>query len=440
MTSHFPVHIAPRPKPLSVKKQGILAVVDVGSHKIACAITRMKPAEASIVLPGRTHIAEVLGFGHQRSEGIKSGAVIDARAAEQAIRSAIDHAERAAGMEIGSILLNVSCGRLKGQLYGGAINIRGGQIHGNDIQDVCGAAIADADFYGRTLLHCVPKSFSLDDTHDIHAPSGLLGQRLGVELHVGSVDSAALGNVMACVERCHLNVEGVIATPYASGLAVLADDEARLGAIVIDIGAGTTTIAVFSGGLVYMDSIAIGGQHITNDIARGLSTRVTIAERLKTLHGSAISTSLDEREFLTIAPVGAPEHDGPHHIPRSKVVSIIRPRVDEILELIRDKLNAAPISTIGRNVVITGGTAQLAGLVDVAKIILNRPVRIGRPLGVSGLPEAAKGPAFATLTGMLIAPQLVRSEVSVEHDAHGAHFGAGNGYLGRMGQWLKENF
>jgi cell division protein FtsA len=233
----------------------------------------------------------------------------------------------------------------------------------------------------------------------------------------------------------------MVAAPYASGLSVLVDDEAELGAAVVDLGGGTTTIAVFNRGhLVHVDAIAVGGQHITTDIARGLSTRLTDAERLKTMFGSALPGFSDDRELLTVPALDADEHEMPNQMPRSALTRIIKPRIDEILELVRDRLNASGFAALfGRRLVLTGGGSQLNGVTEAARRILARNVRLGRPLGVAGMPEHARGPSFAAAVGLLIYPQVADLEQTEErHDEQFAM--TGTGYLARVGHWFRESF
>ena len=246
---------------------------------------------------------------------------------------------------------------------------------------------------GRAVLHSLPIGYALDESRGIRDPRGMVGQRLGVDMHVATTDVAAARNLTLLVERCHIGVEAMVAAPYVSGLAVLAEDEADLGAAVIDLGAGTTTLAVFSEGrFVHVDGFTVGGQHVTMDIARGLTTTIADAERLKTLFGAALSGPSDDRDMICLSAIDADPRDPPRMIPRSQLVRIIRPRVEEILEMARDKLNASPFAADPRGrVILTGGASQMTGLSDLAMQILGRQVRIGRPLGIGGLSEADAG-------------------------------------------------
>ncbi len=269
----------------------------------------------------------------------------------------------------------------------------------------------------------------------------MVGRRFGIDMHVMTADDAVVRNLVLAIERCHVEVGALSASPYAAGLSVLADDEADLGAALIDFGAGTTTTAVFSGGrFVHGDGFAVGGHHVTMDIARGLNTRIADAERIKTLYGSVLTGGSDERDMITIPPVNNDERESPQFVSRAQLVRIIKPRVEEILEMVRDRLAASPFTAEPRGrVVLTGGACQLTGLVELATQILGRPVRIGRPLGIAGLPEEAKGPAFAAATGLLIYPQAAHLEHFEPRKTRHAATGTG-GYVARVGRWLRESF
>jgi cell division protein FtsA len=233
----------------------------------------------------------------------------------------------------------------------------------------------------------------------------------------------------------------MVSSPYAAGLSVLADDEADLGAAVIDLGAGTTSIAVFSGShFVHADGFALGGHHVTIDLARGLNTGIANAERIKAIYGNVLSVGSDERDMITVPPMGDDEREPAQFVSRAALVRIIKPRVEEILEMVRDRLKQSPFAAEPRgHIILTGGASQLAGIVDLATHILNRPVRIGRPLGLSGLPEAVKGPAFAVAVGLLVYPQVAHLEHFESWRAPQLMTGT-HGYIARVGRWLRESF
>ena len=436
--------LTPRLRPLSTRKSATLSVLDVGTSKVVCLIAELKPMESGEALRGRTHLARVVGIGHQRSLGLKGGAVVDLEAAETAIRQAIHAAERMARVQVKSVIVNLTGGRLGSHHFEANVPVRAGMVCASDIGRVLEVASGHTLRPGRAVMHALPTGFSIDGQRNIVEPAGMIGDKLGVDLHVVTGDAAASRNLMLAVERSHLDIEAVIATPYASGLSALADDEAEMGVVVIDLGGGTTSSGVFSGGhLVHADALAVGGHHITMDLARGLTTTVSAAERLKTLYGSAIATSSDERDMVAVPSVGEDDdHEVLNHVPRSQLVRIIRPRVEEILELVRDRLkNAGYAAQTGRRIVLTGGASQLMGLPDVARRILGGQVRIGRPLGIKGLPEAAKGPAFSAAVGLLIYPQVAH----IEHfEPRGGRYLASDtgtdGYIQRVGRWIWDSF
>ncbi len=432
-----------RLKKLPQRRSTVIAVLDVGSSKIACVIARLTPAagDDAEALPNRTHTVRIIGIGHQRARGIRSGAITDLDAAEQAIRLAVDTAERMAGVTIDSLIVNVSCGRLASETFSTMVACAGPEVVEHDIARVLAAGRAHSVSEGRTVVHSLPIGYALDGGRGIRDPRGMLGRDLGVDMHIVTADAAPLDNLELCINRCHLSIAARVATPYASGLATLVDDEADLGVVAIDLGAATTTMAVFlDGQFIHADGIPIGAHHITTDIARGLSTPVDEAERLKTMQGSALVTTSDEREVVLVPPLGDEDHDVPNQMPRSALNRIIRARVEETLELCRDRLNASGFaSLVGRRVVLTGGGSQLTGLTETARRILARNVRLGRPLGVSGLPETARGPALSAAVGLLIYPQIGRIEHVASRVPAAAATGTG-GYFSRVGRWIRESF
>ncbi|MDR6756632.1 cell division protein FtsA [Mycoplana sp. BE70] len=438
-SSHFGL---PRLKPLNSKRSHVVSVLDIGSTKVVCMIGKLTPRPESEILPGRTHSIEVIGIGHHRSRGVKNGVIADLDAAESVVRLAVDAAERMAGLTIDSLIVNVSAGRLQSDIYTGTIDLGGQEVEAADLRKVLAAAGQRSLRQDRAILHSLPTGFSLDGERGIRDPLSMYGDVLGVDMHVLTAERTALKNLELCVNRAHLSVEGMVATPYASGLSALVDDEVELGCACIDMGGGTTTISVFAEGkLVHADAVALGGHHVTTDIARGLSTRIEDAERLKVVHGSALPNASDERDIVPVPPLGEDDRDQPTHVPRALLSRIVCARIEETLELIRDRIQRSGFSPIvGKRIVLTGGASQLTGLPEAARRILARNVRVGRPLGVSGLPAAAKGAAFSTAVGLMIYPQVAELETHATQGGMLASLAGGNSRIARMGQWLKESF
>jgi cell division protein FtsA len=433
--------LTPKMKPIPLRRTALVAALDVGSSKIACLIARLRPHAPQQVLARRSHAIEVVGYGHAAARGTKAGGVVNLAQAEEAIRQAVDCAERMASVEIESVVLSVSAGRLASDLFAAEVSIEGSAVSENDIGRVLTAGNRYSLREGRAVLHSLPIGYSIDGGNGIRDPRGMLGSRFGVDLHVATTDVTSARNLMLAVERCHLSIEAMVATPYVAGLSVLADDEADLGAAVVDMGAGTTTIAVFAGGrFVHSEGFALGGHNVTLDIARGLHASVADAERIKTFYGSVLVGGSDERDMITVPAIGE-ERDHAQFVPRATLVRIIKPRVEEILEMVRDRLKASSFAAEARGrVIITGGASQMTGLPELASHILGRPVRIGRPLGIAGLPEAAKGAAFAVATGLLVYPQAAHLEYFETRSKRFLRSGAGGGYLARVGQWRRESF
>jgi cell division protein FtsA len=433
--------LTPKMKPISPRKSALVAALDVGSSKVVCLIARLRPHPPQQVLTRRSHAIEVIGYGHTAARGMKAGSVINLAKVEEVIRQAVDSAERMAAVEIESVVLSISSGRLNSELFAADIEIVGSGVSEGDIARVLAAGSRHSLRDGRAVLHSLPVGYSIDGVNGVRDPRGMLGSRFGVDMHIATTDIAAARNLMLAVERCHLDVEAMVASPYVGALAVLADDEADLGAAVVDMGAGTTTMASFLGGrLVHLEGFALGGHHVTMDIARGLNARIADAERIKTLYGSVLSGGSDERDMITVPPLSDDEPDQGQFVSRATLVSIIKPRVEEILEMVRDRLAASSLASDRRShVILTGGACQLTGLPDLASRILGRPVRIGRPLGIAGAPEAAKGPAFAVAAGLLVYPQAAHLEHFEPRRKRQLMTGTG-GYFSRVGRWLRESF
>ncbi|HWA19017.1 MAG TPA: cell division protein FtsA [Devosia sp.] len=428
-----------RLKPVQPGRASLVSVLDIGSTKICCVIGRLTPRPEGKSLKGRTHDIEVIGFGYGASSGIKSGVITDLGKAEQAIRTVVGMAERAAGLTLQSVIVNVTAGRLGSETFSATVNLGGQEVENADIQRVLRAVNGRSVRPERSIIHALPIGYAIDGQKGVRDPRGLVGESLSVDVSVVSAETLAMRNVELVLNRCHLQIEAMMATPYASGTSTLVDDESQIGAAVIDFGGATTTVAVFAEGqLVHCDAIAIGGHHLTLDIARQLSVSVADAERLKTFHGSVLPGQ-DEREMISVVPVGASADEVPGQIPRSHITRILRPRVEEILTAIRDRMQATGMMDVcGRRFVLTGGASELTGLPEVGRRVLARNVRTGRPMGISGLPDMAKGPAFATVAGMLIYPQICAQEFAEPRQA--VKLTGTDGYFARVGNWLRTSF
>jgi cell division protein FtsA len=433
--------LTPKMKPVPPRRATVVAALDIGTSKVVCLIARLDPQVPQETLRRRSHGVRVLGFSHLAASGIKAGSVVDLVEAEETVRQAIDMAETMAGVQIDSVVVALSGGRLGSERFIAGIELANGVVTDAEIARVLAAASRRSVRDGRAVVHSLPIGYALDDAIGIREPRGMLGARFGVDMHMVTAEVATVRNLMLTIERSHLSISAMAASPYVAALAVLADDEADLGSAVIDLGAGTTTMAVFSGGrFVHADGFALGGAHVTLDLARGLNTRIADAERIKAIYGSVLTGGSDERDMITVPPVGDGELEPPQFVSRATLVRIVKPRIEEILEMVRDRLKASPFAAEPRGrLVLTGGASQLAGMADLAAHILRRPVRVGRPLGIAGLPDAAKGGAFAVAAGLLVYPQAAHLEHFEPRKTRALMTGTG-GYMARVGQWLRESF
>jgi cell division protein FtsA len=429
-----------RLKPVQPGKSSLISVLDIGSTKTCCVVARLTPRDEGKALRGRTHNVEILGFAYGPSAGVKGGVVTNVEQAEHAVRAVVGMAERNAGVTVQSVIVNVSSGRLGSETFSAKVSLDGHEVEDRDLDRVLGAVNERSVRDDRSVLHALPIGYALDGHAGVEDPRGMVGQTLGVDVAVITAETLAMRNVELVLNKCHIQVQAFIATPYASGLAALVDDEAALGVAAIDFGGATTTVSVFKDSrLVYADALAIGSHNITLDLARQLSVSIEDAERLKTLYTSVLPGQSDERDLVTIQPVGSEENEAPTQIPRATLTRIVRPRVEEILNVLRDRMVATGMMDVcGRRFVLTGGGSELTGLPEMARRILARNVRQGRPLGVANLPPIAKGPAFSTVVGMLVYPQvcdLEYVEPEVQHKLTGT-----DGYFARIGNWLRTSF
>ncbi len=390
----LPPNIEPMEPPARARARpsGPFGVLDIGTTKIVCIIGRM---ESDLTI-------RVLGFGWQKGRGVRGGGITDIEDAERAIRAAVGQAEDMAGTRLRGVTLNLSCGQPESRLFNVQWPVGGRAVNEHDIRRVLHEGRARAVSEGREILHALPLAFAADDMQGVTDPRGLHCETLTGRLHVVDALSTALRTLGATVARCDLDITELVSSPMAAGLATLVEDEKQLGATVLDMGGGTTGMAVFAEGqLLHTSQLPVGGVHVTNDIARILSTPVAHAERLKTLYGSAQSSPDDEREMLPVPLVGEEEHQIAK-VPRSMVVNIIRPRLEETFEMVKERLDGSGLGRIaGTRVVLTGGASQLSGAREMAARILGRTVRSGKPTALRDLPDSACGPAFATAVGLL---------------------------------------
>jgi cell division protein FtsA len=408
-------------------RNGLIAALDVGTTKVACFVARVEDGEA-----------RVIGIGHQVARGMRAGAIIDMEHVVASVLSTVSAAEQMAGDTLSEVLVSISGGGLQSRTVSVEMSIAGHEVTDGDMRKVLAQGRHAPALPDRTALHAIPVGFSIDGSRGIRDPRGMCGDKLGVNMHLVSGSTAALRNLETVVSRCHLRASEFVASPYAAGLSCLVEDEMDLGCTVIDMGGGTTSMAVFiEGKLVFLDSIPVGGSHVTNDIARGLSTPLAHAERMKTLYGAATVTPADSREIIDVPLIGEEEHARANHVPKSILNGIIQPRLEETFELVRSRLEAGGVARVaGRRAVLTGGASQLQGARELAGVMLDKQTRIGRPVQMPGLAEAMAGPAFSACAGLI--------DFAVESTAEalrpsGVQEPGNHSWFGRVGLWFREN-
>lgn len=407
---------------------------------MCCLVARLMPSSPwqDVSLPSRIR---VIGYGYQLSRGIMSGRVSDMEAAERTVRSVVAKAERAADVTVNEVYMTTSLGPLASESFTASVDLPSGAVTARDMERVMRAASEYAAQNGRMVLHSVPVGYALGYESGITDPLGMIGDTLKVDVHTISTDALPLKNLKHCVERSHLSVAGAAVAAYASGRAVLTDSETHAGVTCIDMGAGTTGVAIFAGGsFIYGDSIDIGGNHITGDIAHAFSISLVEAERLKTLHASVFAGG--ERGPCHHAGADRDDDDGEllsRHISKAEVSDIARIRLEETFTGIRDLLHENGVSAMsGQRIVLTGGASELLGAAEFAAQIFGKQPRLGRPRAVSGLPGQETGPAFAAPVGLLI--HLLDDDLNLDTVVKPEIIAASQGYLARVGQWLRESF
>jgi cell division protein FtsA len=383
-------------------RSGLVAALDVGSSKIVCLIGRSEPGTLRVV-----------GAALRESQGIKSGTVTSVQQTEEAIREAVAAAENHADTRIQNVLVSVTCGSPTSVTARASMTLDGALVSDRHLHTLLAQGREKCRLAEHEIIQSAPVSYVVDEARGVRDPSGMFCQRIGVSMHAVAVKPSPFQNLKLAVERCHLSVAGALVASYASGLSTLAPDERQLGATLIDMGGGVTSIAVFmEGQLVHVDVVPMGGSHVTADLARMLAAPVSAAERLKALYGAALGDIETGTDVVSVPQMG---EDGDEHavrVPRSMLTRIIQPRLEEIFTEVHTRLrNSGFDVAAGRRAVLTGGASQLAGTRELAQRVLNKQVRLGRPQTFAGLPAASAGPDYATALGLLMAGATMPPEI-----------------------------
>ena len=415
----------------SPQDQQLIAALDIGSSKVSALIVTRDD-------DGRLR---VLGTGQRESRGVKRGYVTDMEASEVAVREAVEIAERISGVTIDDVWASFGAGGLVSDIANVEVELGGHQVEQSDIDQLLSVGRSAIDRGGQMVLHAHPALYTLDGVEGVKQPIGLHADRLGVDIHVVAADPAPLRNIDYVIRSAHLGVKRIVASPVAAALACLTEEERELGVALVEMGAEVTNISLHAGGmLVGLRSIPLGAKDITDDIACAFGVQRRDAERLKCFYGSAMTSPRDNHEMIDAAPIGAEDGAEPTRITRAQLMTVIRQQVEDLTSRIDIALKSLGFSgPVGRQVVLTGGGAELKNIADYMQGVLGRAVRVGRPRTITGLPEAHSGPAFTTLVGLAMLAGSGSGDIrDISHGQRAQK--AATGFVGRMLAALKQGY
>jgi len=409
MTELYQQQRAMRAMRRAAMQRGVIAILDIGTSKIGCLVLRFDGPEQFRDSDGVGSLAgqsafRVIGAATTRSRGVRFGEIDAMQETERAIRTAVQGAQKMANTRVDHVIATFSGANPRSYGLAGSVDLAGSAVTEDDIARVLAACELPPIGEGREVLHAQPVNFAIDHRTGLGDPRGQIGNRLSVDMHVLTVDTNVVRNVLYCIKRCDLEVAGLAGAAYVSGISSLVEDEQELGAACIDMGGGATGVSIFiKKHMIYADSVRLGGDHVTLDISKGLQVPAATAERIKTFYGGVYATGMDDRERIEIGGSSGDWEKDRRTVSRSELIGIMRPRVEEILEEVRDRLDAAGFDHLpSQQIVLTGGASQIPGLDGLAPKILGQQVRIGRPLRVQGLPQATTGAAFASAVGLCL--------------------------------------
>ncbi|HVK60505.1 MAG TPA: cell division protein FtsA [Bdellovibrionales bacterium] len=382
------------------RKPQLIAGLDIGSSKVSIVIGTPK-VDAQAIGSGAHDIGiDIVGLGTATNTGIRQGVVVNVEATIEAITKAREEAELMSGYQIDEVYVAVGGAHVKSFDSRGMVAIRNKEVKTDDIDRVIEAAKAVAVPADREVLHVLPREFKIDEQTGIFDPIGMSGVRLEANVHIVTAGQTALQNIIKCTEKAGLKVKGLVLQQLATALAVLSEDEMKLGAAVVDMGGGTSDIITYvAGSVAFTATVPVGGQHFTQDIAMGLRTPQSAAEAVKRLHGCAIADLVDENETIEVEGVGGRK---PRALLRRDLCEVIEPRAEETMSLIWQEIRKSGLAAqIGSGLVLAGGACQMEGLLEMGEFISDIPVRKGLPERIGGLTDIVRTPECATVVGLL---------------------------------------
>jgi cell division protein FtsA len=413
-----------------VKDDEFIVGLDIGTTKICVVVGRASEGKISIV-----------GIGSHPSTGLRKGVVVNMDSTVNSIKKAVEEAELMAGIKIDSCLAGIGGAHIKSFNSNGVVAIKDKEVRPDDIERAIDAAKAVAIPADRELIHVIPQEFIVDDQDGIKNPVGITGVRLEVKVHIVTGNISSGQNIIKCCRLAGLSVDDIILGQLASAEATLTEEEEEIGAALVDIGGGTSDIAIFSNGSIkYTSVLPFGGNNITNDIAIGLRTPIDDAEKIKKKYGCAFSNMVGANETIEVPSVGGRKS---RTLQRKTLADIIEPRVEEVAELIYEEIKkSGQEKLLASGVIITGGCANLEGMPELAESIFNLPARRGSPIGVGGLVDVVNNPSYATGVGLLL-----YGYKNAKGNRRGFNAGrsmkrllSGHRLLDKMSEWFKEIF
>lgn len=409
---------------MAKNNEDIIVGLDIGTTKICAIVGEIGE-----------HGLSIIGIGTHPSKGLRKGVVVNIESTVTSIKKAVEEAELMAGCEIGTVFTGIAGGHIKSINSHGIIGIRNGEVSDADIKRVIDAAKAVNIPMDREIIHVLPQEFIVDDQDGIKEPLGMSGVRLEAKVHIVTAAVTSAQNIVKCCNRTGLDVRDIVLQQLASSEAVLSSEEKELGVVLVDIGGGTTDIAVFAeGSIKHTAVIALGGNHLTSDIAIGLRTPATEAEKIKKKYGCALASMVKRDEMIEVPSVGGRK---PRTVSRQILAEIVEPRVEEIMTLVNREIIKAGFEDVAASgVVLTGGSASLDGMMEMAEQVFNLPVRLGLPTGISGLTDIVNSPMYSTGVGLVLYGYKNRSEDKFRVGEKNV-FGK---ITKRMKEWLSEFF
>ena len=443
MTDLYQAQRAMRNMRRAAMQRGVIAILDIGTSKIACLVLRFDGVEGfgdETVGPmaGQSSF-RVIGAATTRSRGVRFGEIAVMAETERAVRTAVQAAQKMANVRVDHVIACFSGAEPRSYGLAGEIDLEDSVVTEQDVARVLAACDVPDIGQGREVLHAQPVNFALDHRSGLGDPRGQIGNRLATDMHLLSIDGTVVQNILHCIQRCDLELAGMASSAYVSGVSSLVEDEQELGAACIDMGGGSTGISVFiKKHMIFADAVRMGGDHVTSDISKGLMVPMAVAERIKTKHGGVHATGMDDREMIEVGGDSGDWEKDRRQISRTELIGIMRPRVEEILEEVRNRLDVAGFDSLpSQQIVLTGGASQIPGLDGLAARILGQQVRLGRPLRVQGLTQAATGAAFASAVGLCLFaahPQDEWWDFEIPSERYPARS------LKRAFKWFKDNW